>query len=227
MSHCGETSALLEALWTVIMITGLPRSLPNADQCRSMAIKILALIRNSSQLRSLPINADQFLSISLNSDQCRSMPINARSSRIDLALIDIDRHWSTLIDIDRHWSTLIGIDRHWSALICIYINFSWSAMIAIDRHWSPLRDIDRHWLALISIDRHLFMDSFMSTDAKDGLFYWGASSYIVMGQKYKNTLTPCFWLGRYHFLPGGRGACLWGRRRQNFAMCKRGGQDNQ
>ena len=29
-------------------------------QCRSMPIKIMALIRNVSQCRSLPINADQF-----------------------------------------------------------------------------------------------------------------------------------------------------------------------
>ncbi len=190
----------------------------NGDQNSGIDPKFLSIAIIADQCRSIPLNFSQF----------RSMPINADQCQIKQNWSGIDRHWSALIDIDRHWSALIGIDRHWSALICIYINFSWSAMIAIDRHWSPLRDIDRHWLALISIDRHLFMDSFMSTDAKDGLFYWGASSYIVMGQKYKNTLTPCFWLGRYHFLPGGRGACLWGRRRQNFKKnCKRGGQDNQ
>ena len=82
------------------------------DQCRSMPIKIMALIPmliNSDQCRSMPINSDQFL----------SMPINARSSRIDPALISIDRHWSAMIGIDRHWYQLIlvGIDRHWSKFI--------------------------------------------------------------------------------------------------------------
>ncbi len=74
------------------LFPGLPRSMPNADQCRSMPIKILALIP-----------------MSINSDQCRSMPINCE-------LIGIDRHWSELIDIGINARILIGIDRHWSAL---------------------------------------------------------------------------------------------------------------
>ena len=65
--------------------TGLPRSLPNADQCRSIPIKILALI-------PMPINSDHCRSIPLNFSQFRSMPINAGSSRIDPALIGIDLH---------------------------------------------------------------------------------------------------------------------------------------
>ncbi len=84
-------------------------------QCRSMSIKIVALILMS-------INANQFL----------SMPINARSSRIDPALISIERNWSELI----------GNDRHWEAFL-------------IDRHWEELRGIDRHWSAMIGIERHL------------------------------------------------------------------------
>ncbi len=99
-------------------IAGLPRSMPNADQCWSMPIKILALIPMS-------INSDQCRSIPFNADQCRSMQINARSSRIDwqflLCFTDaLIRHWLALIGNDRHWETfwinamiLIGIDRHW------------------------------------------------------------------------------------------------------------------
>ena len=77
-------------------------------QCRSMPIKIVALI-------PMPINSDQFL----------SMPDQA----------ELIRHWSALIGIDQHWSILLdpalrGIDRHWE-------EFQINAMI-FDRHWSAL-----------------------------------------------------------------------------------------
>ena len=65
----------------------------------------------------------------INADQCRSMPINAGSILLDLALIDIDRHWEEVIRSDQNWSTLIGIDRH----------------------WDQCQNFDRHWLALIGI----------------------------------------------------------------------------
>ncbi len=62
-------------------------------QCRSirsMPIEIMALIRNASQCRSLPINADQFPSI--------------------------DRHLSELIYIGINARILIGIDWHWALI---------------------------------------------------------------------------------------------------------------
>ena len=71
-------------------------------QCRSMPVKILALIPMLN-----------------NSDQCRPILINADQCFTD-ALI---QHWSALVGIDQHWEAfwinatiLIGIDWHWSAL---------------------------------------------------------------------------------------------------------------
>ena len=78
-------------------MAGLPRSMPNADQCRSKRW-------HGSQCWSILINAVQFPS----------------------ALMKIDRHWEELVGIDRHWLAMIGIERHfgsmpwfWSALISI------------------------------------------------------------------------------------------------------------
>ncbi len=74
---CGP-SLCSQQTFTHLQYSGLPRSMPNVDQCRSMPIKILALI-------PMLINSDQCRSMPINSSQCRSMPINAR-------LIGIDRH---------------------------------------------------------------------------------------------------------------------------------------
>ncbi len=90
--------------------------MPNADQCWSMSIIILALIP-----------------MSIYFDQCRSMLINAGSSRMFYWCLD----WSALICIERNWSELIGINRQWSALRdisdqCHDFNHHWSALIGID-----------------------------------------------------------------------------------------------
>ena len=90
---------------TIHYSPGLPRSMPNADQCRSVPIKIMALIRNVSQCQSLPIIADQ----------CRSIPLN--SSQFREELIGIDRNWSTLGSMPEFWLALIGIG-HWSRESC-------------------------------------------------------------------------------------------------------------
>ncbi len=99
--------------------------MPNADQCGSMPIKILALI-------PMLINSDQFLSMLINANQC-----------FNDALI---RHWSALICIERNWSELISIDRQWSVLrgidILIYIDILREQCHDFDRHWSSL-GIDR------------------------------------------------------------------------------------
>ncbi len=70
-------------------ISGLPQSLPNADQCRSK-------LQYWSQCRSIPIIADQFLSIPINFDQCR--------------------HWSEFRGIDRQWSAMISNGRHFGSM---------------------------------------------------------------------------------------------------------------
>ena len=100
-------------LYCHAIITGLPRSLPNADQCRSMPIKIMALIRNVSQCRSLPIIADQCRSMPINADQCRSMPIKI------MALIR-NVSQSTLGSMPEFWAALIGLIGigHWPGESC-------------------------------------------------------------------------------------------------------------
>ncbi len=62
-----------------VQSSGLPRSMPNADQCRSQSW--------------------HWSEMSLNADHCRNWS----------ALIGIDRHWDQCQDFDRHWSALIGI----------------------------------------------------------------------------------------------------------------------
>ena len=57
MDNTAWDANLLPADEFQVYITGLPRSMSNADQCRS-----------------IPLNADQCRSIPLNADQCRSMP---------------------------------------------------------------------------------------------------------------------------------------------------------
>ncbi len=42
--------------WNLYDSIRLPRSMPNADQCQLMSIKIMALNKNASQCRSIPIN---------------------------------------------------------------------------------------------------------------------------------------------------------------------------
>ncbi len=89
-----------EWLWQPWLFTvPILGSMPNADQCRSIPLKIMALIRNSSQCRWIPIN----------SSQRRPMPIERNWSE----LISIDQNWATLgsmPDFDRHWSTF-GLER--------------------------------------------------------------------------------------------------------------------
>ncbi len=46
------------------ILTGLPQSMPDVDQCQSK-------FWHWSQCRSILINADQFLSILINADQCQ------------------------------------------------------------------------------------------------------------------------------------------------------------
>ena len=62
-------------LWTVepffsliIMFDHIYKSPLINAQCRSMPIKIMALIRNASQCLSMPLNFDQFLSVPTNDD---------------------------------------------------------------------------------------------------------------------------------------------------------------
>ncbi len=86
----------------------------NADQCRSMLINI-----NWYRCWSIQINADHCWSLPINTDQCRSMSINAGSILLDLALIGIERNWSTLGSMPEFWSALIGI-WHWSGESCHY-----------------------------------------------------------------------------------------------------------
>ena len=66
-----------------------------------MPIKILGLIRNTPQCRSLLIN---------------SLPINARSIIIDTTLIRIDLNWLESIGNDRYWDRCHNFDQYWSAL---------------------------------------------------------------------------------------------------------------
>ncbi len=68
-------------------------------QCQSMPIKIMVLIRNTSQCRSMPINADQNHG-------------NGRHWSHWLAVIGNDRYWSASGSISGFWSVLIGIG-HW------------------------------------------------------------------------------------------------------------------
>ena len=140
-------------------------------QCRSMLIKIVALIRNSSQCRCLSINADQFLSM----------------------LINVDRHWNQCRDFDRHWSALIGIDRHWELIEGVPVttvtgkgNTNWGHI------YRPRGDN-----ALVSPSIHLYptVDSSLTTKLVSPLILpdttvcisfeaeWQGSWKIIMGQK--------------------------------------------
>ena len=65
------------------------------DQWQSMSIKNLALIQNSSQCRSMPIDSNQYRSIPINADRCWS--------------IGIERNWSAMIGIDQHWAMIEGV----------------------------------------------------------------------------------------------------------------------
>ncbi len=58
----------------ITLCTGLPRSLPNSDQCQS-----------------IPINIQALIPMLINADQCQSSPLNVNH-----------RHWLTLRGIDRH-----------------------------------------------------------------------------------------------------------------------------
>ncbi len=110
-AQCRDSGDKLVYIFLKCLFTGLPRSMPNADQCRSKSWHWSEMPLNANHCRSMPINSDQFL----------SMPINA-----NLALIGIERNWEELIGIDRHWSELIdiginariliGIDRHWALI---------------------------------------------------------------------------------------------------------------
>ena len=111
------------------------------DQC-PMPIKIMALIRNVSQCRSLPINADQF----------RSIP-----------LIGIDRHWSELIDIGINARILICIDRHWSAL-------GIDRGSPVNAHWSVYVFPAKPWNAFKWIQIDLFPICCMTDSQNDLLF---------------------------------------------------------
>ncbi len=98
--------------YACIQMSGLPRSMPNADRCQSMPIKIMALIRNVSQCWSLPINSSQCWSIPLNADQCRiskTLVKTVNKCWINFAWSGIDRRWSALRGVDRNWSALRGI----------------------------------------------------------------------------------------------------------------------
>ncbi len=68
-------------------VSGLPRSMPNADQCRSKSW-------HWSQCRSIPINADQFRSILLIGIERHfgSMPWFWSASGIDRGRLDICIH---------------------------------------------------------------------------------------------------------------------------------------
>ena len=106
-NQCGSIKIKLLTLIQNIFVPTILNYFPSINaQCRSMPIKIMALIRNASQCRSLPIN----------SDQCR----------IKSAWSGIDRHWSALRGIERNWSALIGTDWHWYQLILIGINRHWA-----------------------------------------------------------------------------------------------------
>ena len=95
-------------------ISGLPRSMPNANQCRSK-------LWQWSRCWSIQINAD------INSDKCQ----------IKQNWSGIDWHWQFLLIFC--WcldSALIGIDRHWGAL---WINAM--ILIGIDRHLALIEGV--------------------------------------------------------------------------------------
>ncbi len=96
----------------IFVYSGLPRSMPNGDQCRPMPDEVELIWHWLAW-----IGIDQYWSALIGNDWHWSA----------LTSLKIDRHWSAfweafwinaiiLIGIDRHWSALIGIDRHWSAL---------------------------------------------------------------------------------------------------------------
>ena len=100
-------------------------------QCRSMPIKIMALIRNASQCRSSPINANlgakswHWSEMPIDADHCRSMLININLYQCQSMPDQFCLIW--------HWSTLVGIERNWSALIDIGIN---ARILSGIGHWS-------------------------------------------------------------------------------------------
>ncbi len=94
-----------------MLYTWLPRSMPNADQYRSMPIKIVLLI-------PMPIKKDQWRSMLIKLSQYFSIKIN--------------RHWSPLIFIERYfgkipqfWSVLIGGVLFTIMLSCFWPLSSW------------------------------------------------------------------------------------------------------
>ncbi len=117
-----------------LQITGLPRSMPNADQCPSK-------FWHWSQCRSIPINGNQFWSIPLNFTDTD-------------ALI---RHWEELIGNDQHWE-LFRINAqcrskswHWSEMPlnadhCRSMVINWNRSTS----WT-LGSMPEFWWALISI----------------------------------------------------------------------------
>ena len=115
MHFKGVLSAYKESKIKVILIediTGLPLSMPNANQCRSK-------FWHWSQCRSMSINSDQSQSF----NQCQS----------------IDRQWSALIGIDWHWSALIRIGHwlreSWYYRNCLRIEIAKSHFLPIKSHW--------------------------------------------------------------------------------------------
>ncbi len=94
-----------------MLYAGLPRSMHNADKCRSK-------FWHWSQFRSIPINVllMPWSGIDRNWEELRG----------------IDRHWLAMIGIERHfgsmpwfWSALISIDRHWAMIEgVLYMRYS-------------------------------------------------------------------------------------------------------
>ena len=98
MKHQRSTyGSIIEFLCFIALVlhAGLPWSMPNANQCQSILINILALI-------TMPINSSQF----------QSLPINSGSRVLWLELISFERYVFQINSM-----ILIGIE-HWLRESC-------------------------------------------------------------------------------------------------------------
>ncbi len=117
-------------LWIMVAesewCAGLPRSMPNANQYQSMPIKILELIQNTSQYRSMVINANQIFSILLNKEVFRKF----------------DQNWSSLIFFLSFLSGIgikstMNLGRLWLAYTELQGDFYMLQFISVDsRHFT-------------------------------------------------------------------------------------------
>ncbi len=125
LPHCGLQTLILVGQkylsHNVFLNTGLPRSKPNADQCRSKSLHWSKLLLNTDlKKRGVLLETLRY------SSQYLSTPINAGR---------LDWHWEALRSIEKNWSASGLIMQYLSAL-GIYWGSAVNSNLTVAPSWS-------------------------------------------------------------------------------------------